>query len=97
MLQLLNKARTESRRGRPEISSQNITPDIQATLKYYGVNLQCDAQSIASSPPQPPLAWSPAARAGGPGAQPGHGDQQFQSHTGSDGSSPDAADAGRRL
>ncbi len=87
MLQLLNEARTDPSAAAQEIS-QNITPDIQATLNYYGVNLQATLQKIASSPVQPPLAWNAQLAQSAQGHSQDMATNQFQSHTGSDGSSP---------
>jgi Cysteine-rich secretory protein family/Carboxypeptidase regulatory-like domain len=87
MLQLLNEARTNPSAAAQEIS-QNITPTIQATLNYYGVNLQATLQKIASSPVQPPLAWSAQLAQAAQGHSQDMAANQYQSHTGSDGSSP---------
>jgi hypothetical protein len=87
MLQLLNEARTNPSAAAQEIS-QNITPDIQATLNYYGVNLQATLQKIASSPTQPPLAWNAQLAQAAQGHSQDMATNQYQSHTGSDGSSP---------
>ena len=87
MLQLMNEARTNPSAVAQEIS-QNITPDIQATLNYYGVNLQATLQKIATSPTQPPLAWNAQLAQAAQGHSQDMANNQFQSHTGSDGSSP---------
>ena len=72
----------------PRRSPQNITPDIQATLNYYGVNLQATLQTIASSPAQPPLAWNAQLAQAAQGHSQDMATNQYQSHTGSDGSTP---------
>ncbi len=87
MLQLLNEARTDPSAAAQEIS-QNITPEIQNTLNYYGVNLQATLQKIASSPVQPPLAWSPQLAQSAQGHSQDMASNQFQSHNGSNGSTP---------
>jgi uncharacterized protein YkwD len=87
MLQLLNQARTNPAAAAQEIS-ENITPDIQATLNYYGVNLQSTLNSIASAAPQPPLAWNAQLAQAALGHSQDMANNQYQSHTGSDGSSP---------
>ena len=87
MLQLLNQARTNPAAAAQEIS-QNITPEITATLNYYGVNLQATLNSIASATPQPPLAWNGQLAQSAQGHSQDMASNAFQSHTGSDGSSP---------
>ena len=87
MLQLLNQARTDPSAAAQEIS-ENITPDITATLKYYGVNLQATLNSIASATPQPPLAWNAQLAQSAMGHSQDMDTNQYQSHTGSDGTSP---------
>jgi uncharacterized protein YkwD len=87
MLQLLNQARTDPAAA-AHVISENITPDITATLNYYGVNLQSTLNSIASATPQPPLAWNADLAQAAQGHSQDMSTNQFQSHTGSDGSSP---------
>jgi uncharacterized protein YkwD len=86
MLQLLNQARTDPAAA-AQVISENITPDITATLNYYGVNLQSTLNSIASATPQPPLAWNADLAQAAQGHSQDMATNQFQSHTGSDGSS----------
>ncbi len=87
MLQFLNQARTNPAAAAQEIS-RNITPDIQATLNYYGVNLQNTLQNIASASPQPPLAWNPQLAQAAQSHSQDMATNGFQSHTGSDGTNP---------
>ncbi len=87
MLQLVNEARTDPSAAAQEIS-QNITPTIQATLNYYGVNLQATLNAISSATPQPPLAWNAQLAQSAQGHSQDMANNQYQSHTGSDGSSP---------
>jgi uncharacterized protein YkwD len=87
MLQLLNEARTNPSAAAQEIA-QNVTSEIQNTLNHYGVNLQATLQKIASSPVQPPLAWSAPLAQAAQGHSQDMANDQFQSHTGSDGSTP---------
>jgi uncharacterized protein YkwD len=87
MLQLLNQARTNPAAAAQEIS-ENITPTITATLNYYGVNLQATLNTIASATPQPPLAWNAQLAQAAQGHSQDMATNQYQSHTGSDGSSP---------
>ncbi len=87
MLQLINKARTNPPAAAQFIES-NITPDIQDTINYYGVNLQATLQAISSATPQPPLAWNAQLAQAAQSHSQDMATNQFQSHTGSDGSSP---------
>ena len=87
MLQLINEARTNPPAAAQFIES-NITPDIQDTINYYGVNLQATLQAISSAAPQPPLAWNAALAQAAQSHSQDMATNQFQSHTGSDGSSP---------
>jgi uncharacterized protein YkwD len=87
MLQLLNEARTNPSAAAQEIAS-NITPDVQATLNYYHINLQSTLNSIASAAAQPPLAWNGNLAAAAAGHSQDMANTQVQSHTGSNGSSP---------
>jgi uncharacterized protein YkwD len=87
MLQFINEARTDPAAAAQRATS-NITPDIQATLQYYGVNLSATEQAIASATPQPPVAWNPALADAAQAHSQDMANNGFQSHTGSDGSSP---------
>ena len=87
MLQFLNQARTNPAAAAKEIS-QNITPDIQATLNYYGVNLQATLQNISSATPQPPLAWNNQLAQAAQSHSQDMATNNFQSHNGSDGTNP---------
>ena len=87
MLQLINEARTDPAAVAAQISSPtNLTPDVTATLKYYNVNLQQVAQTIANATPQPPLAWNQDLANAAQGQSQYEADNQIQSHTGADGS-----------
>jgi uncharacterized protein YkwD len=85
MLYWINLARTNPGAAAQRIAS-DITPDIQATLQHYNIDLGATQQAIASSAPLPPVAWNDQL---GQAAQ-GHSQDmvanQYQSHTGSDGS-----------
>ena len=61
----------------------------QSTLNYYGVDLNATEQAIASAPAKPPLAWNPDLAAAAQAHSQDMATNQFQSHTGSDGSTPD--------
>ena len=88
MLQLINEARTNPQAAADRVTS-NLTPDVQATLDYYHVDLNSAEQAIATSAPKPPVAWNPALAAAAQGHSQDMANTQVQSHTGSDGSSPD--------
>ncbi len=87
MLQLINEARTDPSAAAQEIAS-DVTPDVEATLQYYNINLQSTEQAIASATPQPPLAWNADLAAAAQGHSQDMANTQVQSHTGSNGSSP---------
>src|SRR6516162_4671134 len=87
MLQLINEARTNPPAAAAMIGS-DTTPDVQATLQYYGVNLQSALQTISSATPQPPVAWNADLANAAQGQSQYMANNQIQSHTGADGSSP---------
>jgi uncharacterized protein YkwD len=89
MLQLLNQARTNPPAAAQQITS-NLSPQVMATLNYYGVNLASAKQAIASATPQPPLAWNGALAVSSQSHSQDMANTKVQSHTGSDGSSPQA-------
>ena len=88
MLQLVNEARTNPQAAADRVTS-NLTPDVSATLDYYHVDLNSAKQAIATSAPKPPLAWNPALAAAAQGHSQDMANTQVQSHSGSNGSSPD--------
>jgi uncharacterized protein YkwD len=87
MLQLLNEARTNPAAAAAQITSAaNLTPDIQATLNYYNVNLSQVEQTIANATPQPPVAWSSALASSAQSQSQYEADNQTQTHSGANGS-----------
>jgi uncharacterized protein YkwD len=88
MLQLVNEARTNPQAAADQVTS-NLTPDVVATLNYYHVDLNAAKQAIATSAPKPPLAWNPALAVAAQAHSQDMANTQVQSHTGSDGSSPE--------
>jgi uncharacterized protein YkwD len=87
MLQLVNEARTNPAAAAAQITSaSNLTPDVQATLNYYNVNLQQVEKTIATATPQAPLAWNQSLANAAQGQSQYEAGAQVQSHTGSDGS-----------
>jgi uncharacterized protein YkwD len=85
MLQLLNEARTDPAEA-AEMLTTNLSPDVEATLQYYGVNIQATAQRIASATPQPPLAWNANLAASAQSQSQYQANTQTQTHTGAGGS-----------
>ena len=87
MLQLINEARTDPSAIAAQITSAaNLTPDVQATLKYYNVNLQQVEQTIGNATTQPPLAWNQDLASSAQGQSQYEADNQTQTHTGANGS-----------
>jgi uncharacterized protein YkwD len=87
MLQVLNLVRTNPQAAVQYLES-NLTPDTTATLNYYGVNLNATLQAISSSQAQPPLAWDPQLAQSAQAHSQDMAAGGFQSHNGSDGSTP---------
>jgi uncharacterized protein YkwD len=87
MLQLVNEARTNPAAAAAQITSaSNLTADVQATLKYYNVNLQQVEQTIGTATPQAPLAWNQSLANAAQGQSQYEAGAQVQSHSGSGGS-----------
>src|SRR5208337_1859616 len=57
MLELVNQARMNPQAAAQQFTS-NLSPDVQATLSYFNVDLNATMQAIANSPAKPPLAWN---------------------------------------
>ncbi len=87
VLQLINEARTNPAEAAQQVAN-DITPEVSATLQYYGVNLQTALQTISSATPQPPVAWNADLANAAQGQSQYMADNQIQSHTGANGSSP---------
>ena len=85
MLQLINEARTNPAAAAAQIST-NLTPDVEATLSYYGVNLQATVAAISSATPQPPLAWNSSLASSAQSQSQYEADIQSQTHSGANGS-----------
>src|SRR5271165_2167421 len=88
MLELINQARMNPQAAAVRVTS-NLTPDITATLTHYNVDLNSVKQAISSAPAKPPLAWDPSLAAAAQAHSQDMATNQYQSHTGSDGSTPD--------
>jgi hypothetical protein len=87
MLQLINEARTNPAAAAAQLTT-NLTPEVQETLQYYGVNAQTAAQTIASATPQPPVAWNANLANAAQGQSQYMANNQIQSHYGAGGSTP---------
>ncbi|HWE40095.1 MAG TPA: CAP domain-containing protein [Isosphaeraceae bacterium] len=88
-LSLMNLARTNPQAAANWLSHEVANdPNVQATLSYYGVNLQQKLSQLSSATAQPPLAWNDALGNAAQGHSQDMSSNNFQSHTGSDGSSP---------
>jgi uncharacterized protein YkwD len=89
MLELLNMARTNPSETAQWVA-QKIASDsnVQQTLNYFNVNPAQVEQAIASTPAQPPLGWNDQLAAAAQAHSQDMMTNGFQSHTGSDGSSP---------
>lgn len=88
MLELINQARMNPSAAAAQVTS-SLTPDIVSTLAYYNVNLSATQQAIGSASAKPPLAWNPDLAAAAQAHSNDMATNQFQSHTGSDGSTAD--------
>lgn len=88
MLQLINMARTAPKVAAEWVSS-NVTPEVRNTLNHYNVDVNAVKQTIASSNPLPPVAWNDDLADAAQSHSEDMADNQFQSHEGSNGSSPD--------
>jgi uncharacterized protein YkwD len=89
MLELINEARLNPRAAAERVTT-NLTPDVQATVNYFQVDLEATRREIAESPTRPPLAWNPALTVSAQRHSQDMATNRTQSHTGSDGSSIDS-------
>lgn len=85
MIELINMARTNPSQAANVITS-NLDADVQATIKYFNVDLQSVKNDIASSTPVPPLAWNDQIASAALGHSQDMANTGVQSHTGSNGS-----------
>lgn len=86
-LSLINMARTN-----PQAASQwigSVGADVKKTLDHYKVDVDAVKATIASSRALPPVAWNPNLADAAQSHSDDMASNQYQSHTGSDGSSPD--------
>jgi uncharacterized protein YkwD len=88
-LSLMNLARTNPQAAANWLNQAVANdPNVQATLNYYGVNLQQKLGQLSSATAQPPLAWNGSLANAAQGHSQDMYNNNFQSHTGTDGSSP---------
>jgi uncharacterized protein YkwD len=88
MLSMINLARTNPAEAAQKFTN-NLDPDVLATLNYYHVDLNQVRNEIASSPVRPPVGWSDTLARAANGMALDQATNGFQSHTGSDGSTLD--------
>lgn len=87
MLELINTIRTDPSRA-ADLLTQNLSGSTKATLEYYHVDLNQAKQDIASKAPTQPLAWNDSLAGAAQAHSQDMASNGFQSHTGSDGSTP---------
>ncbi len=88
-LSLMNLARTNPQAAANWLSTEiNNDPNLQVTLNHYGVNVPAKLSQLSSATAQPPLAWNDALGSAAQGHSQDMFSNNFQSHTGSDGTSP---------
>lgn len=88
MLELVNLVRTDPGAAAQRITS-DLSPSTVETLKYYNVNLDSARQRISNVKPRQPLAWNDQLASAAQEHSDDMASKGYQSHTGSDGSSPD--------
>ncbi|WP_337177593.1 CAP domain-containing protein [Paludisphaera sp.] len=86
-LSLINLARTN-----PQAASQwmgSVGSDVKRTLDHYNVDVDAVKATVASSRALPPVAWNPDLAEAAQAHSEDMAANKYQSHTGSDGSSPE--------
>ncbi len=86
-LELINLTRTNPAAAAERITS-NLSPATKGTLEFYNVDLEQAKKEIASADARQPLAWSDQLANAAQAHSEDMAANGFQSHTGSDGSSP---------
>ncbi|GAC1467436.1 MAG: hypothetical protein NVSMB9_09040 [Isosphaeraceae bacterium] len=86
LLHLINLSRTNPAAAADYVTA-NLDADVEATLKYYGVNLAAEKDAIAHSASRPPVAWDATLSATATQQSQDQITTGVQSHTGADGSS----------
>ena len=86
-LSLVNLARTNPQAAATWLGNEVAKdPNVQATLKFYNVDLSQKLSQLSGSTAQPPLAWNDSLASAAQGHSQDMFANNFQSHTGSDGS-----------
>jgi uncharacterized protein YkwD len=86
-LDLINLTRTNPAAAADRLTA-NLSASTKGTLEYYGVNLDQAKKEISAASPRQPLAWNDALAKAAQVHSDDMASNGFQSHTGSDGSSP---------
>lgn len=87
-LELVNLTRTNPGAAAERLTA-NLSSVTRETLSFYNVDLAREKRDIASAKPRQPLAWSETLAAAAEKHSRDMAERGFQSHTGSDGSSPE--------
>ncbi|WP_165248963.1 CAP domain-containing protein [Paludisphaera soli] len=87
-LQLINMARTTPQAA-SEWLTKNNSVEVKNTLKHFSVDVDAVKSTIASNRSLPPVAWNGDLAEAAQNHSQDMVDNQYQSHTGSDGSSAD--------
>jgi hypothetical protein len=85
MLELVNNVRTKPAEAAERLLN-NVDPETQATLRFYGVDAGAERAAVAGTAAKAPLAWSDQLAAAAQSHSQDMADRNFQSHEGSDGS-----------
>ncbi|MFO0910029.1 MAG: secretion protein [Isosphaeraceae bacterium] len=85
MLELINQARTNPQAMADRVTT-DLDPDVMATVKYYGTNLNAVHDAINNVPARPPVAWSDQLAAAATGQSLDQNNTGIQTHQGADGS-----------
>lgn len=88
-LEVMNLVRTNPAAGAAWVA-QNADAQVRENLVQYNVNFDAVKGTIAAATPRQPLAWNPRLAAAAQTHSEDMARNRFQSHTGSDGSSPEA-------
>jgi uncharacterized protein YkwD len=91
MLELINLARTNPSAA-ADLVTNNLDPNVMATVNYYHVDLNAVKNDIANSSPRPPLAWNDNLAESAINHSLDMANNGFQSHTGSNGSTVEQRD-----
>jgi uncharacterized protein YkwD len=86
-LEVTNFLRTNPAQAADKLTN-GLSGSTKDTLNFYGVDINQARQELAAAQPRQPLAWSDALAAAADDHSRDMADKGYQSHTGSDGSSP---------